>query len=254
MKKVIAIVGKGGTGKSVLSSLFIKKLVDLKKYKILAIDADPTRGLSRILGIEGTVRTLEDIRNEIINVGATGDDDIKYALIKTLPIKVLEILTEQNGFSVIAMGQPKTVGCFCPANTVLRHAIQFLLDKFDIIIIDCEAGLEQINRKVIHDITDLIIITDPSKRGFETARSIKDMSLKFTKTKNVGLVINRVKTNSDQLKINADQIGVEVYGLIPEDINISEFDMIGIPLLDLPSNSNSLSVIDKILKRINCYN
>ncbi|MHA1831953.1 MAG: nucleotide-binding protein, partial [Candidatus Helarchaeota archaeon] len=43
MKKVIAIVGKGGTGKSVLSSLFIKKLVDLKKYKILAIDADPTR-------------------------------------------------------------------------------------------------------------------------------------------------------------------------------------------------------------------
>ena len=249
--KVIAIAGKGGTGKSVLCSLLIKKLVMLKKYKILAIDADPTRGLSRVLGIDETEKTLEGIRNEIINVGATGDDAIKYQLINTLPLKIFEVLNEQDGFSIIAMGQPITTGCFCPANTVLRKAIEILLDKFDIIIIDCEAGLEQINRKVIQNVTALVIITDPSKRGFETARSIKDMSLKFTNTKNVGLVINRVKNKSEQLIKNAKGLNIKLLGLISEDINISDLDMLGESLLKLPDSSSSLKTIDNILKNIN---
>ncbi|MHA1230823.1 MAG: nucleotide-binding protein [Candidatus Helarchaeota archaeon] len=249
---VIAIAGKGGTGKSVLSSLLIKKLRELKKYKILAIDADPTRGLSRVLGIENVSKTLEDIRNEIINVGASGDDAIKYELIKTLPMRVLEVLNEQDGFSVIAMGQPRTAGCFCPANTVLRNAIEYLLDKFDIIIIDCEAGLEQINRKVIQNINVLIIITDISKRGFETAREIKEMSLKFTKTEKIGLVINRVKKKFDYVIDSAKKLGLEIFGFIPEDENVSEFDMIGKSLLELPDNSQCMEEINKILQKIGC--
>lgn len=248
--KVIAIAGKGGTGKSVLSALLIKKLASLEKYKILAIDADPTMGLSRVLGIDKIANTLEGIRNEIIHVGATGDDNFKYQLIKTLPNRILEVLNEQEGFSVIAMGQPITTGCFCPANTVLREAIKFLLNKFDIIIIDCEAGLEQINRKVIQNIDTLIVITDPSRRGFETARSIKKMSLKFTKTKKIGLVINRVKTKSEELIKNADNLELDIYGLIPEDDNISEYDMKGKTLLQLPKDTESIQAIEKIVNHI----
>ncbi|MHA1268361.1 MAG: nucleotide-binding protein [Candidatus Helarchaeota archaeon] len=248
--EVIAIAGKGGTGKSVLCSLLIKRFVNLNKFKILAIDADPTRGLSRVLGIEDEGKTLEDIRNEIINVGASGNDDNKYELIKTLPIRILETINEQNGFSVLSMGQPKTTGCFCPANTVLRQAIEYLLDKFDVIIIDCEAGLEQINRKVIQNVNTLIIITDPSKRGFETARSIKEMSLKFTNTKKIGLVINRVKVKSPQIFKNAKELDIEIFGLIPEDNNISEFDLIGKSLLNLPNDSPSLKEIDIIIQKI----
>ncbi|MBD3230126.1 MAG: AAA family ATPase [Candidatus Lokiarchaeota archaeon] len=250
MSKVIAVSGKGGTGKSILCALLIKKLISIDKYKILAIDADPTRGLSRTLGIEEVTRTLEEVRNKIINVGATGDDEIKYQLIHTLPNRILEVLNQQDGFSIIAMGQPKTTGCFCPANTVLRNAIKFLLDKFDIIIIDCEAGLEQINRKVIHNVDTLLIITDPSKRGFQTACSLKEMGLKYTKAKNIGLIVNRVKTKSKILIKNAKSLDIDIYGFIPEDNNISEFDMLGKSLLNLPDETSSLKAMDSILKHL----
>ena len=49
--KVLALVGKGGVGKTSLAAVIVKLLVE--KYpdkKILAIDADPAVGLSTALG------------------------------------------------------------------------------------------------------------------------------------------------------------------------------------------------------------
>ena len=80
-----------------------------------------------------------------------------------------------DGFALLAMGRTESLGCFCPVNSLLRTAIETLSRSFDTILVDGEAGLEQINRQVTQHLDTLMIISDPTSRGLETAAVIKDM-------------------------------------------------------------------------------
>ena len=70
-KRIIALTGKGGTGKSAITTLMTKVLMQ-KEGKLLVVDADPAMGLANILGIQ-VPRTLEDLRLEIIKVARIGE-------------------------------------------------------------------------------------------------------------------------------------------------------------------------------------
>ena len=240
-------MGKGGTGKTAIIALMTKILMQQQK-KLLIVDADPALGLANVLGIQVN-RTLEDLRHEIIKVGGRGIEDEKEELVLSLDYKAMELLTEQLGFSTLIMGQPHTSGCFCPANTLLRSALKPLTKAFDIILIDCEAGLEQINRKVVENINFLLIISDPTVRGLQTAAAIQEMAKKFTKASRIGLILNKVSDPSiiDTLRSKTD---LEIIGNIPLDPQITEFDLIGRSLLELPANSISINALTTILKRL----
>ena len=67
---IIAVSGKGGTGKTLISSLLIKSLSDTKQ-DILAIDADPDSNLPESLGID-VQKTVGDVREELKEDTAKG--------------------------------------------------------------------------------------------------------------------------------------------------------------------------------------
>ncbi|MHA1264033.1 MAG: AAA family ATPase [Candidatus Helarchaeota archaeon] len=247
-KWTIAVMGKGGTGKTAVIALMTKILRD-RKEKLLIVDADPAMGLTNVLGVKSH-RTLEDLRHEIIKVGGRGIEEEKEALILSLDYKIMELLIEEAGFSLLVMGQPTTLGCFCPANTLLRTALTPLTQEFDIILIDCEAGLEQINRKVVEDINVLLIITDPSFRGIQTANSIYKMAKKFTKATHIGLIINKI-TDPLIIETLCPHTPLPLLGTIPLDPLITEFDLIGRSLLELPPDSSSLKKLTSILQTLN---
>ena len=70
--KIIALSGKGGVGKTSISSAIVKLLVEAyNNKKILAIDADPAVGLSTALGID-VKTTIDDIRKEIVETVEEG--------------------------------------------------------------------------------------------------------------------------------------------------------------------------------------
>jgi CO dehydrogenase maturation factor len=246
-KWVIAVTGKGGAGKTAVITLLTKILIQ-NKEKLLLIDADPAMGLSNVLGVRPS-RTLEDLRLEIIKVGGRGIEEEKEEMILSLDYKVMELLVEKPGFTVLVMGQPRTSGCFCPANTLLRDSLRPLTKSFDIILIDCEAGLEQINRKVVEHINVLLIISDPTIRGLQAAAAIKEMGQKFTKASSIGLILNKIP---DQSTLNSiePQKDLELLGTIPYDPQIAAFDLTGRSLLELPATATSLLAMSKILERI----
>ncbi len=250
-KWIIAITGKGGTGKTALTTL-ITKVLRNRKGKLLVIDADPAMGLANVLGIEAP-RSLEDVRLEIIKVGGRGIEEEKQDLILSLDYKIMELLVEKPGYTSLVMGQPITAGCFCPANTLLRNALKPLTKAFDVLVIDCEAGLEQINRKVIKTINLLLIISDASVRGLQTAAAIKEMALKFTHASKICLILNKITDPSiiDKMREKTD---LEIIGTIPFDPQIADFDLNGQSLLELPDDSLSVKAVTSLLEDLGIIN
>lgn len=251
-KRRIAVAGKGGTGKSLITGLMTRILAAAGGINVLVIDADPTMGLSNVLGVTPR-KTLEDVRHEIIKVAGSGDEVEKKHLVNTLDYRIFEALAESKGFAILAMGEPKAAGCFCPANTLLKNSIETLSNNFDIVIIDCEAGLEQISRRVVGRIDTLLITTDLSMRSARTAMSIRDAAHRFTTAHAVRIVVNRVKDGVGAAERMGLETGLQVLGIIPEDDQVTEWDSKGRPVLDLPESSPSVRAVREMLERMGIY-
>ncbi|NYT00301.1 MAG: AAA family ATPase [Methanocellales archaeon] len=249
MGKVIAVSGKGGVGKTILASLLIRKLVKSGKKSILAIDADPDSNLPDALGVS-VERSLGDIREELISKQSEFPPD--YSKTAWLEAKVLEIMAEMPSFDVIVMGKPEGPGCYCAVNHMLRSIIDSLPRSYDYIIIDTEAGLEHLSRRTTRGVDDMIVVTDLSVHGFKTAERIKNLSKELgIEFKHLYLVGNRVNPSHEKMiseKIKST--GLEFAGLIPEEKEITEYNLVGKSLLDLPESSLAVKAVDDIAKKI----
>lgn len=247
--KSIAIVGKGGTGKTAITTLIAKILIEDYNYKLLLIDADPTHPhLSHLVNLVPST-SLEKIRNKMIRNSMKQQTDLDD-LAKNIDYKLYNAIEERKEFSLLYIGKPTAPGCFCPSNLLLRKVIESISKNFEIILIDCEAGLEQINRKVIQSVGFILIISDMSIRSLETAHSIKEMAKKFTHYRDLGVVLNKVRGNVDILLERMEDLELPLFGTIPEDETILEFEMNGKPLIEIPSNSEIMAQIRPLVQKL----
>ncbi len=247
----VAMVGKGGVGKTALTVLLAKVLVG-SNGKLLVVDADPVVGLPQALGAR-VGKTMGDVSEEIISAARTGGKKAKIEVVSMLDYMVLEALVELDGFALLAMGKREGEGCFCPVNDILRDALKSLSGSFDIILIDGEAGVEQVNRRVTEKVDVLLTVTDPTIRGVQTAALIHDVAQK-RKTQEVarmGLVITRVREGQEaHLRRAAQDAGLEIVGLIPEDRNITERDLAGKPLFEIEDTSPSVVAVREMAGKL----
>ena len=125
------------------------------------------------------------------------------------------------------------------------------MHSFDVVLIDGEAGLEQINRQVIEKIDTLILVTDTSFRGLQTVRHIKKMVDEglVPACKNLGVVFNRAQSDVTTLKEFAEQENIKVIGSVPYDKQVEEFDLAGRSLLELPADNKALIAVRDCLKQ-----
>ena len=176
---VIALAGKGGVGKTSISAAIVKLLVQAyPDKKILAIDADPAVGLATALGIEVPM-TVDDIRKEIVQAASDGQARAAIELLGDARYRIFDALTETKGFAFLAVGRPESAGCYCKVNAYLKEVISVLSDAFDYVVIDGEAGIEQINRRVMEKVTHLLLVTDASKKGIQVISSIKQVAILY---------------------------------------------------------------------------
>lgn len=246
--KIIAVAGKGGVGKTSISATIVKLLV--KAYpdkKILAIDADPAVGLSTAFGIDVKM-TIDDIRKEIVATVEGGDTKTAIELLGDARYKIFDALVETDGYAFIAVGRPETAGCYCKINSYLKEVISLLSSEFDYVVIDGEAGIEQINRRVMEKVTHLILITDPSKKGCQVINTIKGVADDLVMYEKIGAVINRIPDESVLPYIDTN--GIPVLSAIMNDSNLAVFDMQGKNVFNLPDDTNIVSGVQKALKNM----
>lgn len=246
--KIITVAGKGGVGKTSISASIVRLLVE--KYpdkRILAIDADPAVGLSVALGVDVKL-TLDDIRMSIVDSVENGDTKEALELLSEARFRIFDALVEMPGFAFLAIGRPESSGCYCKVNSYLKEVIGILANSFDYVVIDGEAGIEQIQRRVMEKVTHLLLITDQSKKGEQVLETIKGVADELVSYEKIGCIVNRM--TNPELKDMINVPGVEVLAYIPADSTFAANDIKGRSVLELPADSVMLKGVKEALQKI----
>jgi len=246
MSKVIAVAGKGGTGKTTIAGLIIRYLEEKEAGSILAVDADPSSNLNLVLGME-----VKDTVGQVREAGRKRPEGISLPDYLDLAIN-LALVEGEGKIDLLAMGRPEGKGCYCSANNILRECLAKLSSCYDWTVIDNEAGLEHISRQTNRDVDILFIISDPTLRGIIAAERIKDLIGELeNKVYKTYLIVNRSKESLPEGLIRRiEEKGLDLISLLPLDEAVSEYDLLGKPLALLPSDSIIYKELKKILDKV----
>lgn len=244
---VIALAGKGGVGKTSLSAAFVRLLTEKRPdAKILAIDADPAVGLSVALGVNAD-ETLDQIRKRVAE-DVTGKLRDTQDILAEAKFRLYEAMEERNGFAFLAIGRPEAAGCYCAINTYLKKVIEMLVDDFDYVVIDGEAGIEQINRRVLEKVTHLVCVSDQSQKGLRIIETIRNVADELVMYDEIGLVVNRAPLPE---RITEKEFGgVRIISVIPQDDAMTENDIEGRNVFELPEGSGILKGAETALENL----
>jgi len=253
MAWTLAITGKGGVGKTTLAALAVRWLVERGSGPVLAVDADPNTNLDVLLGVRvatavGSVR--EEVRQlaqtQPTSTGGMGKQQL-------LEMKIQESLIESEKFDLLAMGRPEGPGCYCYANNVLRDAIRRLADDYPAMVIDNEAGLENLSRRIVRRVDALLFVSDPSLRGLVTTRRLYELAVEMkVEVGSMSVVINRARDGNclDRAREQFEDTRVAVAGAIPEDAELNARDAAGEPMLTLPAENPVFAAAAELFARM----
>ncbi len=225
----IAVSGKGGVGKTTLSSLLARYFAR-QGYRVLAVDADPDANLASALGIDAAgitpIAKMEDLIHERTGAkpGTVGGffkmnpkvDDLPEALGK-----------EKDGVRLLIMGTVKKGGggCICPESVLLKALVNHLvLYEKDMVIMDMEAGIEHLGRGTAQGVDHLIIVVEPGRRSIETAEKVRQL------TRDIGLekvcAVGSKVRNAGQEEFLLKNLGdIPLIGILPFSEEIAQADL-----------------------------
>lgn len=249
MSYIIAVAGKGGTGKTSISGLLIRELLQRKEGPILAVDADPNANLGEVLGVQvdTTIGNICDKALGSINQvpqGMTKEEFLEY--------HIQGAVIENDGFDLLSMGRPEGAGCYCYVNNLVRKLVDRLSRNYPLLVLDNEAGLEHLSRRTTRSADLLLLVSDSSLRGLKAVgrvlELVKELKLDIKKT---GLIVNRtVGELSPQFTDYIAEQGLNLWGIIPHDEAILNLDAEGTPLMNIPSDTPATQVVSQLVDKL----
>jgi len=247
--KVIAVAGKGGTGKTTLAVMIVRWLRDNRSGSILAVDADPAANFADMLGVRagesiGSVREEMKIRGSDLPAGMTKQRFLEY--------KTQAGVVETADFDLIVMGRPEGPGCYCYANNLLRDILDTLGKNYDYVVIDNEAGMEHLSRRTTRDVDHLFVVSLPTVTAVRTAGKISRVAHDLAVgVKGKHLILNRMSGEPSAAVARAVEAdSLQLAGSIPEDDRLLSWDMAGTPLWPGLIESEAYGLMGKLLEKL----
>ncbi len=244
----IAISGKGGVGKTTLSSLLARYWAR-EGYRVLAVDADPDANLGSALGIDTTdlvpVAKMEKLIHERTGVqpGTVGGFFKMNPHVEDLPESLGR---EKDGVRLLVMGTVKKGGggCICPESVLLKALVNHLvLYRKDRVIMDMEAGIEHLGRGTAQGVDRLVIVVEPGRRSIETAAKVRELTQDIG-LYNVAAVGSKVRNAQQEEFLHSNLDGIPLIGILPFSEEIATADLESRPpSLDAPE---ILQAVEKI--------
>ncbi len=254
-KLVVSVSGKGGVGKTTITTLLLRSLLSHTKHQLLVVDADPVMNLPAMLNVsiemsvgEAATQLREDIDAGAIPAASSKQDRLEG--------EVYEALVEGEKFDFLAMGRTEGEGCYCFVNRVLTQILDTITTNYDVTLLDMDAGLEHLSRRTDRNVDVLIIVIDPSKMAFDAAVRIKELAKEVhIEFKRIWVIANRfppslIDENAANLEQRLADEGLTLVGIVPADDQIAEFNLKGKSLLNLEDDHPAVLAVDEIAKRI----
>jgi len=235
----LAITGKGGVGKTTLTSLLAYAFQELD-YRVLAIDADPSPCLGSALGFPAEklealtpIAQMEALIYERTGAqaGTIGGYFKINPRVDDLPDR---FSAEHRGIRLLELGAVEMggAGCICPESAVLRSLVtHILLRRDEMVLMDMYAGVEHLGRATGDAVDAMLIVVEPTARSLGTAAQIKKLA-EDLHLQRLYLVGSRVQGEADASFIRQRSPGLQVLGFLPEDAGVREADRSGLPAFD----------------------
>ena len=228
----VAITGKGGVGKTTLSSTLARLYAD-EGRTVLAADVDPDANLGLALGLSQEevdqiipISRMKDLAKE--RTGAS-DDNKFYKLnpyVADIPEKFAKTI---NGVKLLVMGTVDLggSGCVCPEHVMLKSILSALTyRKNDVVIMDMEAGLEHLGRGTAMNMEQFIVVIEPGARSVQTYRNVKRLANDLG-IKRVRVVANKVRDEKDEEFVRNNIPAEDLLGMIHYNLEIMDADRQG---------------------------
>ena len=228
----LAITGKGGVGKTTLSSTLARLYAD-EGRTVLAADVDPDANLGLALGLSQEevdaiipISKMRDLAKE--RTGAS-DDNRFYKLnpyVADIPEKFAKTV---NGVKLLVMGTVDVggSGCVCPEHVMLKSILSSLTyRKNDVVIMDMEAGLEHLGRGTAMNMDQFVVVIEPGARSVQTYRNVKRLAADLG-VKRVRVVANKIRDDRDEAFIRDAIPAEDLLGCIHYNPEIMDADRNG---------------------------
>jgi CO dehydrogenase maturation factor len=242
---IVAVIGKGGVGKTTVTSLLLKRLLSAGQTPLLAIDADPSNCLGSSLGI-AVQETLGDFRETMRD---SPDRPPSMSPAEWLALKAEDAMVENPGFDLLTMGRPEGKGCYCFVNNLIRDHLDRLARSYRHVLIDCEAGLEHLSRRTAGMPDLLVCVTNRSRMAAETIRRslILYKSLHGTLPSGVDLILNQFERGEPlAAEMTSLAAGTESFSrifAIPRDPQVASYEASGLSLLKLDPETKAAAAL-----------
>ena len=250
--KTIAVVGKGGVGKTTTCGMIIDYLTKKNDGPVLVVDADANSNLNEVLGVDVDV-TLGSIREEIAHSEIDGKIPFGMSKADYAELKFADALIEEDDFDMIVIGRTQGQGCYCFVNGMLKTQIDKYVGNYKFTVIDNEAGLEHISRGTLPHVDVMLLISDSSRRGIQAVARINEMikELKLNPTE-VHLIVNRApdgKLNEGVLE-EIEKHDLPLLGVLPHDNLVYEYDCEGKPTAFVPEDTPIKKALLELMRKL----
>ncbi len=193
----IAISGKGGVGKTTVTAFIIEALLQ-KGRKVLAVDADPSPHLARVLGFDADAMMPISRMRELLDERSERNGPF-YRLNPRVDDIPERFMLKKGNLSLMVLGaiNQAGAGCACSDNVVLKAILsRLLLSPEEDVVLDMEAGVEHLGRGTIASVDYLIVVVQPYLGSMETARQILTLASELG-IRNLHVVANNINTEDD---------------------------------------------------------
>ena len=236
----LAVTGKGGVGKTTLSSL-LARLYAADGYTVVAIDADPDANLATALGfppdLAAGITPIADMKDLVeertgMRPGTSGGFFSLNPRVDDIPER---FSASYNGVKLLVMGTVKQggAGCICAENTLIKSLVRHLMvQRKEVVIMDMVAGVEHLGRGTAAAVDALLVVVEPGQRSLETARTVKRLAadLGIRRTYVVGC---KVRSDRDRQLIQEAVPDMPILGFLPYSPLAVEADLGGKSAYDM---------------------
>ena len=249
----IAVVGRGGTGKTSFTVLLAAHFLEKGETPLLLVDLDPDMNLAEMIGVDLEAAGKSTVSELLLDTMERESDGTERP--QPFPLEKLEAriwgegLFEGKGFDLITLGVKWGEGCYCTPNKALMMALTGMIRSYRHVIIDSPGGLEQLNRRVTPAVDDIFDIIDPSQKAFDhvrrSRRLLGDLNLLCKRF----FVVGNYRFPEDwEAEVEA-KTGERYLGKLASDDDLARAVLRGESLLNLSSVSTARRSAEAIFRK-----